>query len=266
LIVSHCQTGLTLHMLMYDEPRFSTVIPAKNEADNLANLLAEIAAVLAGERFEVVVVDDGSNDATGDVLQRLSREHPFLRHLTHDQSCGKSAALLTGVRAARGALIATMDADGQNDPRYLAPLLALAIEPNVGISVGQRLKHAHSPLKQFVSRLANGIRACLLKDRTRDTACGLKAFRKEVFLSLPYFDNMHRFLPALVMREGLEVRHLDVIDRERWHGQSKYGVIDRAAASLVDLLGVWWLIRRRGNASACPKSCAHRAATTSVPR
>jgi hypothetical protein len=138
-----------------------------------------------------------------------------------------------------------MDADGQNDPRHLMPLLALAAEPKVGLSAGQRMKHAHSPLKQVGSRLANRLRAAFLKDHTRDTACGLKAFRRDVFLSLPFFDNMHRFLPALVLREGLEVRHIDVIDRPRRYGHSKYGVIDRALAGILDLFGVWWLIRRR---------------------
>jgi hypothetical protein len=128
---------------------------------------------------------------------------------------------------------------------HVRPLLHLAAEPNVGLAAGQRRKHAHSWAKKIGSRLANRLRAFLLGNETRDSACGLKAFRREVFLRLPHFDNMHRFLPALVIREGLQVRHLDVIDRQRRHGMSKYGVIDRALAGMLDLIGVWWLIRRR---------------------
>ena len=162
-------------------------------------------------------------------MKLLSQQHQALRHLVHDRSCGKSAAILTGVRAARAPLVATLDGDGQNDPRYLPALLALATEANVGLAAGQRIKHAHSRAKR--SSLANRLRARLLNDDTRDTACGLKAFRRDVFL-LPYFDTMHRFLPALVLRDGFTVRHIDVVDRDRRHGQSKYGVIDRAIVGL----------------------------------
>ena len=225
--------------------RFSLVIPVKDEAESLPALVDEIAATLSGEPFEVVVVDDGSTDATPAVLRQLAHRHPFIRTRVHERCCGKSAALVTGVRAARAELIATLDGDGQNDPRYLPPLLRLAAEPRVGLAAGQRRKHAHSWAKKIGSRFANRLRSSLLGDDTRDTACGLKAFRKEVFLQLPHFDNMHRFLPALVMREGFEVRHLDVTDRQRRHGASKYGVIDRALAGALDLIGVWWLIRRR---------------------
>jgi dolichol-phosphate mannosyltransferase len=225
--------------------RFSIVIPAKNEAESLKDLLAEIATVLAGESFEAIVVDDGSTDSTDDVLKRLSQEHAFLRRLVHAQSYGKSAAMLTGIRAARAQLVATLDGDGQNDPRYLPSLLELAGEPGVGLAAGQRTKHAHSLAKRIGSRVANRLRARLLHDNTRDTACGLKAFPREVFLQLPYFDTMHRFLPALVQRDGLAVRHIDVVDRARLHGRSKYGVIDRAITGIVDLFGVTWLIKRR---------------------
>jgi dolichol-phosphate mannosyltransferase len=226
-------------------PRISSVIPAKDEAESLADLVHEIASVLAHESYEIIVVDDGSIDATAEVLKLLSQQHEALRHFVHDRSCGKSAAILTGVRAARALLIATLDGDGQNDPRYLPALLALAAEPHVGLAAGQRIKHAHSRAKRIGSRLANRLRARLLHDDTRDTACGLKAFRRDVFLQLPYFDTMHRFLPALVLRDGLAVRHVDVVDRDRRHGQSKYGVIDRAIVGLYDLFGVHWLIKRR---------------------
>jgi len=225
--------------------RFSIVIPAKDEAESLGDLLKEISAALGGDSFEVIVVDDGSMDGTADVLQRLAEVHPFLRCLVHAQCCGKSAAILTGVRAARAPLIATLDDDGQNDPCYLPALLALMAEPGVGLAAGQRIKHAHPQAKRIGSRFANRLRARLLHDNTRDTACGLKAFRRDVFLRLPYFDKMHRFLPALVQRDGLAVRHLDVVDRDRLHGRSKYGVIDRAIVGLFDLVGVHWLIKRR---------------------
>jgi glycosyltransferase involved in cell wall biosynthesis len=209
---------------MTQKLRFSLVIPVKDEAESLPALVDEIAAILSGEPFEIVLVDDGSTDATPAVLRELAHWHSLIRTCTHEHCCGKSAAILTGVRAARAELIATLDGDGQNDPRYLPPLLRLATEPKVGLAAGQRRKHAHSWVKKIGSRLANRLRSSLLKDNTIDTACGLKAFRKEVFLRLPYFDNMHhRFLPALVMREGLEVRHLDVTDRQRRHGASKYG-------------------------------------------
>jgi dolichol-phosphate mannosyltransferase len=224
---------------------FSIVVPVKDEADNLPGLIDEIAATLAGRQFEVIVVDDGSSDATPAVVRQLARSYRFIRCCVHQRTCGKSAAILTGVRAARADLIVTIDGDGQNDPRYVGPLLTLVAEPNVGLAAGQRVKHAHSWAKSIGSRFANRLRSWLLKDDTRDTACGLKAFRKQVFLRLPYFDTMHRFLPALVLREGLDVRHLEVTDRDRLHGSSKYGIIDRACAGALDLVGVWWLIRRR---------------------
>jgi dolichol-phosphate mannosyltransferase len=225
-------------------PRVAIVIPSKDEAESLGELLNEISTALAGDDFEVIVVDDGSSDGTVGVLKKSAERHPFLRCLVHAQSCGKSAAILTGVRAARAPLIATLDGDGQNDPRFLPALLALLDEPGVGLVAGQRIKHAHSQAKRIGSRLANRLRAALLHDNTNDTACGLKAFRREVFLRLPYFDTMHRFLPALVRHDGLAVRHLDVTDRARRHGRSKYGILDRAMVGLVDLIGVRWLIKR----------------------
>jgi glycosyltransferase involved in cell wall biosynthesis len=227
-------------------PDFAIVIAAKDEGDNLADVVNEIAEVVGATGFEVVVVDDGSTDETAQVLRDLSRQHAFLRHLRHDHSCGKSAAILTAVRAARAPRIVTMDGDGQNDPRFVLPLLE-KLEPGTGLVAGQRIRHAHSSIKRIGSRMANGLRAAMLKDSTRDTACGLKAFPRDVFLKLPYFDTMHRFLPALVLREGLAVRHIDVTDRPRVHGVSKYGVWDRLLVGILDLCGVWWLIRRRKN-------------------
>ena len=225
-------------------PQFSIVIPARNEADSLVDVVSEIAAVLSGQSFEIIVVDDGSTDGTHGVLRTLAGRHANLRHIAHAQSCGKSAAILTGVRRARTEMICTLDGDGQNDPRAIMPLLALASEPGVGLAAGQRVKHAHSSMKRISSKFANGLRSRMLRDNTRDTACGLKVFRKDVFLRLPYFDTMHRFLPALVLREGFELRHLDVTDRPRRHGESKYGVLDRALTGALDLIGVRWLVSR----------------------
>jgi len=155
--------------------------------------------------------------------------------------------MATGVRFARAPAVATLDGDGQNDPAYLGPMLARLREggPTLGLVAGQRLGRRDTAAKRWGSRLANALRARLLGDATRDTACGLKAFHRDLFLRLPYFDTMHRFLPALVMREGYEVAHVDVVDRARWHGQSHYGIFDRLAVGIPDLLGVWWLRRRR---------------------
>lgn len=225
-------------------PQLSVVIPARNEADNLADVIDEIVTALAGRSFEIVVVDDGSTDTTAAVLHTLAGQHANLRHVAHQESCGKSAAVVTGVRMARAEMICTLDGDGQNDPRAIPALVALASEQSVALAAGQRVKHAHSSLKRIGSKLANGLRSRMLRDNTRDTACGLKAFRRDVFLRLPYFDTMHRFLPALVLREGHAVRHLDVIDRPRRHGESKYGVLDRALTGALDLIGVCWLIGR----------------------
>ena len=232
-------------MLSQNRPRVSVVLPAKDEAGNLPGLIDEIAAALAGDRFEIVVVNDGSRDETEAVLRRLARDRPYLRQIVHREPCGQSAAIVTGVQVARGDLVATLDGDGQNDPRYLPALLSLLADPRVGLAAGQRLKRQASTAKRLASRAANALRSSLLKDRTRDTGCGLKAFRRDLFLRLPVFDGLHRYLPALVLREGFEVRHLDVIDRPRRHGRSNYGVLDRALVGALDLFGVWWLRRRR---------------------
>ena len=232
-------------MFTSESLRFSVVIPAKNEAENLPQLVQEITRRFAGERFEIVIVDDGSTDATAAVVRELAAQNPQLRYVLNEQSSGKSAAILTGVCAAEAPMIVTLDADGQNDPRNIEQLLRLAQEPGVGLAAAQRIKHAHSARKQFSSRLANQLRSLLLNDQTRDSACGLKAFPREVFLRLPHFENMHRFLPALVLREGLAIRHLEVADRPRLYGRSKYGLFDRTIAGVVDLFGVWWLLRRR---------------------
>jgi dolichol-phosphate mannosyltransferase len=226
----------------------SIVVPVRNEAGNIAPLVAEIAAVLAAlGRFEIVYVDDGSTDATADELAAQMAQRPFLRQITHAVSCGQSAAIRSGVLAARAPIVVTLDGDGQNDPAFIPALIA-ALEkgaPRIALVAGQRVGRKATPFKKFQSRIANGVRAAVLRDGTRDTGCGLKAFRREVFLALPYFDGLHRFLPALVRREGCEIGYVDVIDRPRRAGVSNYGMWDRLWIGIFDLAGVWWLIRRR---------------------
>ena len=227
-------------------PRLSVVIPAKNEAGSVAAQMAELDRVLATlAPFEVIYVVDGSTDES---LRELARaDRPWLRVIVHADSCGKSAAVLTGVRAARAEIVATLDGDGQNDPNFVGPMVA-ALEmggPMVALAVGQRTRRGDGAFKRWQSRVANRVRAAILGDDTRDTACGLKVFRRDVFLALPFFDALHRFLPALVKREGFGVVHVDVIDRPRIAGQSHYGFLDRLGAGILDLFGVWWLLRRR---------------------
>ncbi|HVX99713.1 MAG TPA: glycosyltransferase family 2 protein [Pseudorhodoplanes sp.] len=228
-------------------PEISVVVPVRNEAGNIAPLVAEIASSLKGRDFEIVYVNDGSSDGTEDELNRLSTDYPNLRQIRHAQSCGQSAAVATGVRAARGDIVVTLDGDGQNDPAFL-PRLIDALQAGgekMGLVAGQRVGRKATGFKKFQSRVANGVRAAILRDGTRDSGCGLKAFRREVFLRLPVFDGLHRFLPALVRREGYEIGYLDVVDRPRRHGASNYGFFDRLWVGILDLFGVWWLIRRR---------------------
>ena len=230
------------------DPAVSVVVPVRNEADNIAPLVGEIVAALEGQwPFEVVYVDDGSSDDTPAELSRLKAQYPFLRQLRHVQSCGQSAAVRTGVGAARAPLVVTLDGDGQNDPAFL-PALVKALDgggPRMGLIAGQRVGRKASGFKKLQSRIANAVRGAVLRDGTRDTGCGLKAFRRDMFLSLPYFDGLHRFLPALVRREGYEVGYVDVVDRPRAHGVSNYGMWDRLWVGILDLAGVWWLVRRK---------------------
>jgi dolichol-phosphate mannosyltransferase len=231
-----------------NEPAVSVVVPVRNEAGNVAPLVGEIARALEGQwPFEVVYVNDGSSDGTEAELKRLMALHPWLRRVRHAQSCGQSAAVRTGVAAARGALVATIDGDGQNDPAFIPAMLRAleACAPRVALIAGQRVGRKASGFKKFQSRVANGVRGAVLRDGTRDTGCGLKAFRRDVFLRLPYFDGLHRFLPALVKREGFATGYVDVVDRPRGSGVSNYGMWDRLWVGILDLAGVWWLIRRR---------------------
>ncbi|HEY8567442.1 MAG TPA: glycosyltransferase family 2 protein [Beijerinckiaceae bacterium] len=228
-------------------PRVSIVIPAKNEGATVPALLDEIDRACAGlAPFEIVYVDDGSTDDTPVLLAVEQARRSHLRVVRHAAGCGKSAAIRSGVRAAAAPLIVTVDGDGQNDPAFVPDMVALLErDPALALIAGQRLRRGDSGFKGLQSRIANGARGALLRDGTRDTACGLKAIRREVFLALPYFDTLHRFLPALVRREGWGIAHFDVVDRPRLAGQSHYGLLDRLLVGIPDLFGVWWLIRRR---------------------
>ena len=231
-----------------DAPAVSIIVPVRNEDANIAPLIDEIVAAMAGRwTYEIIYVNDGSTDNTGATLAGLMAQRPNLRQLRHARSCGQSAAVRSGVRAARGVIAATLDGDGQNDPAFLPDLIA-AVEAGggrVGLAAGQRVGRKDTGFKKLQSRIANGVRGAILRDGTRDTGCGLKAFRRDLFLRLPYFDGLHRFLPALVRREGYEVAYVNVVDRARRHGVSNYGLWDRLWVGILDLVGVWWLIRRR---------------------
>jgi dolichol-phosphate mannosyltransferase len=234
-------------------PRFSVVAPMLNEAENVEQLARELAAACSGlEPFEVIFVNDGSTDATPQRIATLRAEFPWLREVRHARPCGQSAALRSGVLAAHAQLICTIDGDGQNPPAEIPRLVAPLLDggsARVGLVAGQRVDRKDRKTRRLASRFANGLRAWLLDDHTRDTGCGLKAFPRDVFLSLPYFDHQHRFLPALVKREGFEVHLVDVAHRPRIAGRTKYTNFGRAMVGFLDLLGVWWLLRRRKLAS-----------------
>lgn len=233
---------------MTADPTVSIVLPAKDEAGNIAALLQGIQQALAGIDHQIIVVDDASTDGTRGVLTDLTRTMPQLVVICHARSCGQSAAIRSGVLAARGRLIATLDADGQNPPENLPLLLAPLMDPNamrLGLVQGQRQHRKDSLSKRWASRAANWIRGNLLHDGVRDSGCGLKAFPRAVYLSLPYFDHIHRFMPAMVRREGWQVMTVPVSHAERTSGRSKYNNLQRAMVGAVDLLGTAWLIRRR---------------------
>jgi dolichol-phosphate mannosyltransferase len=231
-----------------DSPVLSVVVPVHDEVENLAPLIGEIRHSLTGcVAFEIVYVDDGSADDTPARLRALRRDAPELRVIRHRHSCGQSAAIHTGVRHARGRYIATLDGDGQNDPADIPRLLdALLAETAAGprMVVGQRTDRHDSAVRRLSSRVANGVRGALLRDRTPDTGCGLKLFPRELFLEFPFFDHMHRFLPALALRQGGEVLSVPVNHRPRARGRSHYGIGNRLWVGIVDLVGVLWLVRR----------------------
>ncbi len=227
-------------------PEISIVVPVHNEAGAAGPLAREIAEAFAGRAHEIIFVDDASRDSTLAELRALAAELPTLRVLAHGTNAGQSRAVRTGVLAARGAIVVTLDGDGQNPPAD-APRLVdalIAAPPQVALVGGVRQKRQDSEAKLWASRWANRIRKRLLGDDADDTGCGLKAFRRDVFLRLPYFDHVHRYLPALMIREGYENRYLPVDHRHRETGQSKYTNWGRLRASFTDLLGVMWLKSR----------------------
>jgi glycosyltransferase involved in cell wall biosynthesis len=229
-------------------PAVSVVVPVRNEAGNVGPLTHEIAATLSGRwSFELIFVNDGSTDVTESAIAALKSERPWLRQIKHVASCGQSAAVRSGVIAARAPLVVTLDGDGQNDPSFIPALLHAFGHggANVGLVAGQRVGRRSGAWKKVQSRIANTVRGAILRDGTRDSGCGLKAFRRDAFLALPYFDALHRFLPALFRRDGYAIAYVDVIDRPRHSGKSNYGLWDRLWVGILDLAGVWWLVRRR---------------------
>jgi glycosyltransferase involved in cell wall biosynthesis len=228
----------------------SVVVPVKDEAENVAALAREIAAAMKAEPdHEIIFVDDGSSDGTAAALTALKSEIPNFRPLRHGRNLGQSRGIRTGVRAAKGDIIVTLDGDGQNDPADIPALLRiLRGDPNLGLVSGVRVKRKDTASRRFASKLGNGLRGALLKDGAADTGCGLKVFYRGAFLELPYFDHIHRYLIALVQREGWKVAFTPVNHRPRLAGRSKYTNLGRLLVSVNDLLGVRWLQRRHGGA------------------
>jgi len=227
---------------------FSVVVPVCNEAENVEPLAREIDAALNTRAYEMIFVDDGSTDETATNLNRLKNSLPALRVLRHSFRSGQSAAVASGVRAARAAWIATLDGDGQNDPADIPKLIAMRDSPEgrgVQLFMGNRkASRKDTAWRRLQSNIANGVRGGLLGDDTPDTGCGIKLFSREVFMDLPRFDHMHRFLPALFQRHGARVVSVPVSHRERTRGTSKYGMLNRAWVGIIDIFGVLWLRKR----------------------
>lgn len=236
-------------MTQSSAPEVSVVVPVHDEAGAVGPLVAEIAAAFAGRAYEMIFVDDRSRDSTLIELKALKALHPQLRVLTHPANAGQSRAVRSGVLAARAPIVVTLDGDGQNPPADAPRLVQALVEapPEVALVGGVRASRQDTQAKRRASVWANRIRRKLLGDDADDTGCGLKAFRREAFLRLPYFDHMHRYLPALMIREGYRNRYLDVGHRHRESGRSKYTNLGRLMASLSDLLGVMWLKTRARN-------------------
>lgn len=230
-------------------PEFSVVIPCFNERDNIVALAGEVRAACSGSDYEIVVVDDCSTDDSIAVLRAAQPGFDGrLRVVRHGVNSGQSAAVCTGVDFARGRAIVTMDGDGQNDPADIPRLLSVLRQTGVGVPIivcGHRRQRRDTTVRRLSSKIANAVRAAALQDATPDTGCGLKALERELFMRLPRFNHMHRFLPALVQRAGGRSVSVEVHHRPRLHGQSKYGIGNRLWVGIVDLFGVMWLIRRR---------------------
>lgn len=231
-------------MSKYRPQEISVVVPVKNEQDNVASLIAEIDAALSKVKHEIIYVNDGSTDATLSTLKQLQKKYKQLRVISHQQSCGQSTAVRTGVKFARYDWVATLDGDGQNNPADIPKLIDAVSEGVELVGGNRRLSRRDTFIKRISSVIANTVRSAMLRDDTPDTGCGLKLFQREAFLDLPYFDHMHRFLPALIKRRGGKIVSVHVQHRNREHGKSNYGTIDRLIVGIVDLFGVAWLQRR----------------------
>ena len=231
-------------MSKYRPQEISGVVPGKNEQDNVASLIAEIDAALSKVKHEIIYVNDGSTDATLSTLKQLQKKYKQLRVISHQQSCGQSTAVRTGVKFARYDWVATLDGDGQNNPADIPKLIDAVSEGVELVGGNRRLSRRDTFIKRISSVIANTVRSAMLRDDTPDTGCGLKLFQREAFLDLPYFDHMHRFLPALIKRRGGKIVSVHVQHRNREHGKSNYGTIDRLIVGIVDLFGVAWLQRR----------------------
>ena len=238
-------------MTQSTQPDVSVVVPVYNEEDNVANLAGEIAVSLNGRAYEMIFVNDCSSDGTEDRLVDLKKTFPSLRVLSHRQNAGQSRSIRTGILDARAPVIATLDGDGQNDPADIPALLDQFnrenAPENLGLVGGRRAKRQDSWAKRIGSRIGNGVRKKLLNDSADDTGCGLKVFSRDAFLRLPFFDHIHRYIPALMLREGYVIEFADVNHRHREFGQSKYTNFGRLMVSISDLRGVMWLNRRARN-------------------
>lgn len=233
------------------EPLISVVVPVYNEAENVAKLVDEIATTFAGQAYEMIFVNDCSTDNTLAVLQGLKQTYPNLRALSHRVNAGQSRSVRTGILAARASIIGTLDGDGQNDPADLPAMYAQLTRADApeGLQLvgGRRAKRIDSAAKKIASKFGNGVRKKLLKDNADDTGCGIKVFGREAFLRLPYFDHIHRYIPALMLREGYAAEFMDVNHRSREFGVSKYTNFGRLIVSIADLRGVMWLNKRARN-------------------
>ena len=233
---------------MAESIEFSVVVPVRDEAGNAAALAREIASVLDGRAYEMIFVDDASRDDTRGELAAVRAALPTLRLIGHRKNCGQSRAVRTGVLAARAPIVGTLDGDGQNDPadlpRLLSRLTRADAPANLGMVAGKRAKRQDAWNRRMASQIANSVRRSLLKDGATDSGSGVKVFKREVFLALPYFDHMHRYMPALMLREGYAVEFLEVNHRHRGQGRSKYTNLGRLAANMTDLFGVMWLRSR----------------------
>ena len=224
--------------------QLSVVVPVRNEEGNVAILVGEIDSALKHILHEIIYVDDGSTDSTYSQLKALQTQFPQLKIVRHAQSCGQSTAVRTGVKAALYAWVATLDGDGQNDPPDIPKLMAAVTEGIDLVGGNRRASRRDTWIKRMSSVIANTVRSKMLRDNTPDTGCGLKLFKREAFLDLPYFDHMHRFLPALIKRRGGKIVSVPVAHRNREHGKSNYGTIDRLLVGIIDLFGVAWLQSR----------------------